>query len=284
MERNKRAIRKTTIDVQKNYSKIISRCLTPEQREQFFLLPDPSYDFIKAGEQLAKTGDIKGAIAQFKQAKALAPCHKFDPEDKARQTAAMSFIEKAREAGVRGFISAAIREYKQAQQIDPRFRTEHLIAELRVQEGKESKRTQQSSPSGNYQFELKRDNNGNLIYKAYFDEQGNPTTHETYGFHLFTQQFDEQSNFMEFAAFDIAEHPTLYKEGYHKFTKRYKNGGQQIEWAYFDINNQPIIPNNMSYHKLVRKFDEQGRVIEDAYFDAQGRLIKKEDGVGNLME
>jgi antitoxin component YwqK of YwqJK toxin-antitoxin module len=89
---------------------------------------------------------------------------------------------------------------------------------------------------------------------------------------------------MEFAAFDIAEHPTLYKDGYHKFTKRYKNGGQQIEWAYFDINNQPIIPNNVSYHKLVRKFDEQGKVIEDTYFDAQGRLIKKEDGVGNLME
>jgi WD40 repeat protein len=263
---------------------IVPRCLTPKQREQFFLLPDPSDDLIEAGEQLAKTGDIKGAAAKFKAAKALAPCHKFEPEDKARQTAAMSFIDKARKSKEDGLISQAIWEFNQAQQIDPRFRTEHLIAELQVQEGKESKRTPQSSQSGNYQFELKRDNNGNLIYKAYFDEQGNPTTHENYGFHLFTQQFDEQSNFMEFAAFDIAEHPTLYKDGYHKFTKRYKNGGQHIEWAYFDINNQPIVPNNVSYHKLVRKFDEQGRVIEDAYFDAQGRLIKKEDGQGNLME
>jgi WD40 repeat protein len=67
-------------------NQIVPRCLTPEQRKQYFLQPDPSDDLIKEGEQLAKQGNIKAATAKFKEAKAMAPCHKFlnFPEDKAR--------------------------------------------------------------------------------------------------------------------------------------------------------------------------------------------------------
>jgi tetratricopeptide (TPR) repeat protein len=121
MEHNKRAIRKTTIDVQKNYSKIISRCLTPKQRKQFFLLPDPSYDFIEAGEQLAKKGEIKAAIAKFKVAKTLAPCHKFEPIDRATWLYAETLLEKGKALAKKGEIEAATKQFELAQKADSRL-------------------------------------------------------------------------------------------------------------------------------------------------------------------
>jgi hypothetical protein len=104
---------------------------------------------------------------------------------------------------------------------------------------------------------------------------GNPTTHSQYGFHKFTQKYDQQNNLLESAAFDVAGNPTLYKDGYHKLTKTYHNGGKRIEWAYFDVAGKPIIPNHVSYHKSVTKLDEHGNWIEEVQYDVAGNLINK---------
>jgi len=103
---------------------MVSRCFNPEQRKQFFLPPDPSYDLIEEGEQLAKHGNIKAATAKFKEAKAMAPCHKFlnYPEDKAREIAAMSLIEKGEELAKNGQTEEAVEQFKQAQKVDGRFK------------------------------------------------------------------------------------------------------------------------------------------------------------------
>ncbi len=65
-------------------NKIVPRCLTPKQRKQFFLPESPSHALIAEGEQLAREGQIEEAVAKFKQAQQIEPCHKFHPEDKAR--------------------------------------------------------------------------------------------------------------------------------------------------------------------------------------------------------
>jgi WD40 repeat protein/nucleoside phosphorylase/energy-coupling factor transporter ATP-binding protein EcfA2 len=96
----------------------VPRCLSPQQREQFFLEPDPSYALIEAGEQLAQTGDIEGAVAKFKQAQTLAPCQKLDPKYKVAKT----LIEKGRALAKEGQIEAAVEQFKQAQKVDERFK------------------------------------------------------------------------------------------------------------------------------------------------------------------
>jgi len=99
-------------------NQIIPRCLTPKQRKQFFLPPDPSYVLIEEGEQLAQTGDIEAAVAKFKQAQALAPCHKLDP----KYQVAKILIEKGRALAKEGQIKAAVELFKQAQKVDGRFK------------------------------------------------------------------------------------------------------------------------------------------------------------------
>jgi len=103
-------------------NQIVPRCLTPEQRKQFFLPPEPSYDLIEEGEQLAKQGDIKAATVKFKQAQALAPCHKLFPENKAREIAATFLIEKGKALAKQGKIKEAVEQFKQAQAVDGRFK------------------------------------------------------------------------------------------------------------------------------------------------------------------
>jgi WD40 repeat protein len=103
---------------------VVPRCLTSGQRKRLFLPSDPSYDIIEEGKKLAKQGNIKAATAKFKEAKAIAPCHKFlnFPEDKAREIAAMSLIEKGKELARKGQVEEAIEQFKQAQQVDGRFK------------------------------------------------------------------------------------------------------------------------------------------------------------------
>ncbi|HEC83816.1 MAG: hypothetical protein DRR08_12635 [Candidatus Parabeggiatoa sp. nov. 2] len=99
-------------------NQIIPRCLTPKQREQFFLDPEPNYALIEAGEQLAQTGDIEAAVAKFKQVQALAPCHKLEPE----YEVAKVLIKKGRALAKKGKIEAAVEQFKQAQKVDGRFK------------------------------------------------------------------------------------------------------------------------------------------------------------------
>jgi len=103
-------------------NKVVPRCLTPEQRQQFFLPPSQSHALIKEGEKLAQSGKIEAAISQFKKAKELEPCHKFFSEDKARHIAAQARINKGKELAEKKQIDEAIAELKKAQKIDPRFK------------------------------------------------------------------------------------------------------------------------------------------------------------------
>ena len=78
-------------------NKMVPRCLTNQQRERSFLPESKTNLLVTEAENLAKKGMINEAIAQFKQAKEIAPCFKFDPESKAKRIAATALMEKGQE-------------------------------------------------------------------------------------------------------------------------------------------------------------------------------------------
>jgi len=105
-------------------NQVVPRCLTPEQRKQFFLPESDSHALIEAGEKLAQAGQIEEAISKFKKAQELEPCHKFDPEGKARDIAASTLIKKGKKLAELGQIEAAVVQFKKAQTVDSRFKFE----------------------------------------------------------------------------------------------------------------------------------------------------------------
>ena len=103
-------------------TKSVPRCLTPKQRQAFFLSDDPNWKLIEKGEQLAKTGQIQAAIDQFQRAQLQAPCLKFDPNDKARRIAAKAFFEEGKALAKQGKIQDAVVKFTEATRVDSRLK------------------------------------------------------------------------------------------------------------------------------------------------------------------
>jgi len=102
-------------------NKIVPRCFTPEQREQFLLPKSKSQRLIDNGEALAQDGQVEAAIVDFQKALKLEACLKFNPEDKARlvaQTAVQRLVKKGLLLAGGDEIKEAIATYDKAQQID----------------------------------------------------------------------------------------------------------------------------------------------------------------------
>ena len=103
-------------------NKIVPRCLTNQQRQRFFLTESNSNNLVTEGENLARAGKIKEAIAKFKQAKKLTPCFKFDPEDKAKRVASTAIFEQGEKLAEEGKIPEAVDKFGHAMQIDSRIK------------------------------------------------------------------------------------------------------------------------------------------------------------------
>ncbi len=112
-------------------NKIVPTCLTIEQRQKFSLPLTESQILLTQAEELAKH-DLEAAITAFTQVKKLAPCYKFEPEDKSRQIFANNLINQALAAEN---IATSITKFKQAQAIDSRFNSHQIIANLLVHQG-----------------------------------------------------------------------------------------------------------------------------------------------------
>ena len=115
--------------------KTVSRCLTPEERKQFFLPPEPSWELIEKGTKLAQAGDIPAATDKFKQAKQDAPCFKFNSSDKARRIAAQAQIEIGKTPLKDDKIEEAIAAFKRATEIDSRFNGLPLVTNIWLDKG-----------------------------------------------------------------------------------------------------------------------------------------------------
>ena len=74
---------------------------------------------VKQGEELAKEGDVDGAIAKFKKAKEWNPQLEVEPDKKAKQLAAPAKVKQGEQLAKQGKLTKALSLYKQAQQLDP---------------------------------------------------------------------------------------------------------------------------------------------------------------------
>jgi WD40 repeat protein/tetratricopeptide (TPR) repeat protein len=114
----------------------VPRCLTSTQRQDFFLSELPAaWGLMESGEQLAKTGQIPEAVAQFQRAGQQMPCLKFDPTEKAQKLAAQAQIALGKTLLKDGNRNEAIAAFKSAIQIDSRLNGLPLVANHSIKEG-----------------------------------------------------------------------------------------------------------------------------------------------------
>ena len=105
-------------------NQIVPRCVTSEQRQQFFLPKSQSQALLDKGQALAQDGQIEAAIIEFEQAIKQEPCLKFDPAEKAQQIAVNVLMETGQKWAQLGQIEAAIVEFKKALAIDSNLKFE----------------------------------------------------------------------------------------------------------------------------------------------------------------
>lgn len=75
--------------------------------------------WLAEGEELAHSGDIQGAIEKFQKTQRVNRGLEFDPEQKAKQLAAIGLVEKGKILTVGGKIEEAIATYKKAEKTNP---------------------------------------------------------------------------------------------------------------------------------------------------------------------
>jgi tetratricopeptide (TPR) repeat protein len=93
---------------------------------------------VKEGEEQARQGNVKDAVATFRQALKWKPNLTFNPEAKAQQLAeASDLVKQGEESGERGNIEAALAAFQKALKLDPSldFKPKTKVASLLVTRG-----------------------------------------------------------------------------------------------------------------------------------------------------
>jgi tetratricopeptide (TPR) repeat protein len=98
---------------------------------------------VEKGRQLARGGDVEGAVGTFRQALGLDPTLALDPRKEARQLAAAALVEKGRKLAREGDVDGAVGEFKKALDLDPnlaldpRKEARQLAAAALVEKGRQ---------------------------------------------------------------------------------------------------------------------------------------------------
>jgi WD40 repeat protein/tetratricopeptide (TPR) repeat protein len=122
-------------------NKIVPRCLTSEQRQQFFLPKSQSQALLGKGQALAQNGQIEAAIIEFEQAIKLEPCLKLEPAEEAQQIAVNVLMETGQKWAQQGQIETAVAEFQKALAIDsnlkfdPDNKARQMAANVLVENG-----------------------------------------------------------------------------------------------------------------------------------------------------
>ena len=74
---------------------------------------------VEKGRNLAREGDLDGAVGEFKEALELDPNLELDPGKEARRLAASGLVEKGRKLARAGDLDGAVGEFKEALELDP---------------------------------------------------------------------------------------------------------------------------------------------------------------------
>ena len=98
--------------------------------------------FIERGRDLARAGDIEGAVAIFRRTAELHPSVKLNPQAEAKKYAAEALLEKGRELGEAGDIESSKARFQEARELDsnlkldPEQEAHRYAAEGLVKEGR----------------------------------------------------------------------------------------------------------------------------------------------------
>ena len=83
---------------------------------------------VDKGKELARGGDIDGAVVAFQQALELDPNLALDPGKEARRLAASGLVDKGRELAKQGAIREAMAAFEAAQASDPNLEDERRLS------------------------------------------------------------------------------------------------------------------------------------------------------------
>jgi hypothetical protein len=165
------------------------------------------------------------------------------------------------------------------------------------------------SKDGYAKFTVKHDRRANQVEWACFDTEEQPAIAKSTGAHMWREahddrdnctntiyfgtdgkatntvvkvKYDDRSNQIEWACFDVDGKPTTdQSSGVHKSKKTYDPSGRQIAEAYFGVDDKPILSKD-GYAKFAMKYDDRGNKIEWACFGADGKLALSKDGYATV--
>ncbi|MGB3221058.1 MAG: tetratricopeptide repeat protein [Anaerolineae bacterium] len=83
--------------------------------------PSVTQSLREEASQLAKQGDIAGAVAQFEEALTLDPKLGIEPEAEAKRIYAQALVEQGRVLAEQGAISGAVAKFEEALTLDPKL-------------------------------------------------------------------------------------------------------------------------------------------------------------------
>ncbi len=113
------------------------------------------------------------------------------------------------------------------------------------------------------------DDRGNLLERAFFDGEGQPTQPANSA-HKAIVRYDGYGNKIEAAYWDPAGRPTLV-DNVARVTHGYDERGNWVEQAFFDAAGKPVIHRTRQCAREAMRYDERGNLVEVAYFGTDGR-------------
>lgn len=119
------------------------------------------------------------------------------------------------------------------------------------------------------------DNQGNLLWDAYFNENEKAILCKN-GYHKGVHTYILNNLLETSAYFNTNGDAMLCKEGYHKVLNTYTDTKLLESKSYYDVSGNPMLVNG--YHKEVYKYNEYNNLIEIACYGKNGKLTNNSWG------
>jgi hypothetical protein len=106
---------------------------------------------------------------------------------------------------------------------------------------------------------------------SFWTESGAKAIHQE-GYHLVRRFADEHRNVLSRALFDLEGNPTTHPSGYHRLDARYAGPNRCTEIVYRDARGLPALGPERAHH-LKSRYDANGNLLETVYLGTDGRPV-----------